>query len=1568
MHKTAQPSLRLLVRTFWLTLTYWLVGILLLRLGFATDYALPIWPPAGLGVGMLLVYHRTAILPILIASFLTDLYLDFSLDALLPALLCAIAATLQAWIGYRLTRNLLKRSSALIRDKEIFSFLLLAGPLACLTSSTLGVIVRVFSEHLATNRILNEWLIWWSGDTLGVLLFAPLTLLLLSRRHRAHEASLRIGTYRIALPLLGTALLLGSGHLLLTQIQEREARFHLETSLNRFSQLSFAAVNDKLAHLESVAQLIRTRPTVTEQEFSQFAHWLIADPALISLDWAPLVPASERYRFEQQQGRPLVQPDGTPEASVTYIQALERSQYFPVVYSIPHSRTTSLRGLDHGWDPMRHAAITRALETGQVQLLHRPSLTRTDADTLLAFQPVPPLRGTEQSTASPGVIVGVFDLELLLAPLLKQAANHGLALRIINITQPAQPQVLTDRIPADSPIFKQQILQTREHRWQLDATLLAPPHTTSGEIEQFYLLFSILAAILAAYTTLSIAERNLATQLTVQRRTRDLNLELKRRLEAEAGLRSSESRYRQLFQHSPFATLILRHDQPVDFNNASQVLLDTDNRQALLDNSLLERIHPKDRLQVERLFHEAAASFEPVRLDKVGCRTFSGHSFTAELTAVSCEFDGAPAVLCMLQDISARVKAEEEFERFFTSSLDLLCIADTRGYLRRINPAFKETLGWTEEELLSQPFIHLVHPDDVRFTRSELSRLEIDAETLHFENRFRCRDGRYRWIEWRALPQPNGLIFASAHDTTERHESTEKLTQLNTLLNRQVQEIQQKNHAIRAKETELNTLLNNLLECVITINAQGEIASANSAVETVFGYRVNELIGQNVSTLIPEPDSRQHDHRLSHHMKTAVPHFIGTSRKIQGRHKDGHPIPLELTVTEYQVNGETMFAGTLHDISEQKAMISALTTARDEAERANRAKSTFLATMSHEIRTPMNGVVGLIEVLEQTRLSEQQRQLLNTIRDSANSLLSLIDDILDFSKIEAGRLELDIQPFNLVELIENLCGSLVPVALKKNVDLSLFIDPALPGWVLSDPSRLRQLLYNLIGNAIKFCSGREDIKGRVSVRASFSGKDPMQLKVRIADNGIGISPEQQQQLFAPFTQAEASTTRRYGGTGLGLAICKHLVDLMGGDIRLISEPDVGTVFILGLSIRPAAAPESAPLLPDLTGTCCFITTSSAYNSDDLCRYLEHAGAETILVEQLDEALSLVGHSDKPCVLVSDQSPDQLPEQVCSLRLERGLRRRGRARTPGHVSIDLDALGYAEFIQAVALAAERTAPVSTFPPGKAVKASPSPAEEIIPEQSRPILVAEDDRVNQMVILQQLSLLGYTADMADDGRQALAMWQKGDYALLLTDLHMPHMDGYTLATEIRQQEAEKGHIPIIALTANALRGESNRALKQGMDAYLVKPVRLELLKQTLKQWLTATPSGEATMDTQPPTPSPVTEPLDLDILRDLVGSDPGLMRELLTLWQSSSAPQMEELHSAWQEKDADKVGSLAHRFKSSSGSIGAQPLGDLCADLETACRDQDHDRIAELVQQLEPLYRKTDSAITTAMTQM
>jgi|GEM_PF-4269240 len=659
MSNTARSS-ALLFRTTWLTLVYLLVSVLTLQLGFTTEYAMPIWPAAGVGVGMLLIYRHGAIVPIFIAALLTDLYLDFSFNSLLSAVPNAFAATLQAYFGYRLTRTLLRRSSTLVRDSDILRFLLLAGPLACLTASSLGVMARLATEQLSLDAALNEWLIWWSGDTLGVLLFAPLTLLVLGRQH-AHEASHRIGTYRIALPLLGAALLLGGGHLLLSHIQTREAELNINASMDRFNQLHFVSINSDLENLEAMAQLIQTRPDLNEEEFRQFAAWLNQAPALVSLDWAPLVPAAARKQVEQQLGRPLMQPIGDLNPQVTYVTAQARSQHFPVLYSTPPALGTAVLGLDHSWDPKRRHAIAQALETGQLQLSRAAPLIRTGVNAILAFQPVILPAHNGQPAQPLGVVVGVFDIDLLFNPLLRQASSRNLAVRISDVTEPERPQALVDRMPPHSSIFRTDLLETGGRNWQLDFALLTPLHTAGASgIERLYFLFSILTALLAAYTTLSMAERDLATQLTVRRRTRDLNRELSRRREAETELRSSETRYRQLFETSPFATLIMHHDRLIHVNNAAIALLDAGSREALLDTPAMQLIQSGDQQHTRLVLQQAEASFEPLRIDRVNCCTLSGRPFIAEFTAVSCEFDGRPAILCILQDISARLNAEED--------------------------------------------------------------------------------------------------------------------------------------------------------------------------------------------------------------------------------------------------------------------------------------------------------------------------------------------------------------------------------------------------------------------------------------------------------------------------------------------------------------------------------------------------------------------------------------------------------------------------------------------------------------------------------------------------------------------------------------------------------------------------------------------------------------------------------------------------------------------------------------------------------------------------------------------
>lgn len=591
------------------------------------------------------------------------------------------------------------------------------------------------------------------------------------------------------------------------------------------------------------------------------------------------------------------------------------------------------------------------------------------------------------------------------------------------------------------------------------------------------------------------------------------------------------------------------------------------------------------------------------------------------------------------------------------------------------------------------------------------------------------------------------------------------------------------------------------------------------------------------------------------------------------------------------------------------------------AEAASEAKSRFLATMSHEIRTPMNGILGLLELHGLSDLSEEQREQVRVIRDSATTLLAVLDDVLDYSKIEAGQLRFERIDVSLRELVEGAMQTFSPAALEKGLRLIAFCDPALPAIVLADPVRLRQVLFNLCSNAIKFTHA-----GHVVLRADMVDRGPEQVGVNICvmDSGIGMSDEVRSRLFKPFQQAEAATTRRYGGSGLGLSICKGLVEGMGGTISALSSP-AGSEFRVELSLPVPTNQPPLPWASDLlAGIRVSIELADALESEFIARYLLSAGASIVEGSSLGSELY--------------QFEEDSSRQVVRLR------RRGDA--PGVFAAFERPLRAAPLFRCLAEMNGRSEQVK-LPAGPVVLPESAPPATVAEAEltRKLILVVEDHPTNRLVVGAQLKRLGYLAELAVDGKQALGMLGKRRFAAVLTDLQMPVMDGLQLAREIRVLEetgARTGHLPIVALTADALSGELERVKAAGMDAYLVKPATLEQIGRCLVEVLSQADTGAEA-------------PIDFEALKSIHGDDAELTDLVLTDFERINGPLFEGLYRL-SPSDSEEVARQAHKLKGSAGYIGARALVSALLELESLAHQAQSDRLPAAMEQVDAAYRR------------
>jgi two-component system, sensor histidine kinase and response regulator len=651
-------------------------------------------------------------------------------------------------------------------------------------------------------------------------------------------------------------------------------------------------------------------------------------------------------------------------------------------------------------------------------------------------------------------------------------------------------------------------------------------------------------------------------------------------------------------------------------------------------------------------------------------------------------------------------------------------------------------------------------------------------------------------------------------------------------------------------------------------------------------------------------------------------------------------------------------AGDVYAVVTMATDVSDRNRALAEAVEASRSKSEFLANMSHEIRTPLNGLIGMTELLLQTDLSGEQREYAQTAAGSGEALLGVINDILDFSKIEAGKLELDVHELDLREAVEDVCEMLAPQAHGKGLELTAYIGDDVPAVVHGDRGRLRQVVTNLVSNAVKFTH-----RGEVSVRVEVAGGDKLRLEV--ADTGIGIEPAKLGTLFESFSQADTSTTRRYGGTGLGLAISRRLVRLMGGDIEVESTPGGGSRFhfTVALPAAPGAAPARRPAVALPKGVKVLVVDDNATNRAIVDAYLVSAGARASGAPGGAEALAVMHdavRADDPFdVIVLDA---QMPEMdgldlAAAIRQAPSLRqaRLVMLTSTGEHRVRARELGITAYLTKPVRRARLLATVAD----QAHEPAAAPVAAAAPSAGVRVLVAEDNEVNQLVMETMLSKRGLSVDLAGDGAEALAKLAHGEYAAVFMDCQMPNVDGYEATGRIRAQESGGARLPVIAMTAHAMAGDRDRCLAAGMDDYMSKPLRPEVLDELLERWLGVAPA--AADDAPEPVEEAVDALIDSARMRTFRTDYPDIVDQLLDLFLQSTPPLLADLRAAVDGDDGEELRRAAHKLKGSCQNIGATFMATLCRTLETAAADA-----GATLAELDGAFATTEAALRRALT--
>ncbi|MBI2517430.1 MAG: response regulator [Opitutae bacterium] len=766
------------------------------------------------------------------------------------------------------------------------------------------------------------------------------------------------------------------------------------------------------------------------------------------------------------------------------------------------------------------------------------------------------------------------------------------------------------------------------------------------------------------------------------------------------------------------------------------------------------------------------------------------------------------------------------------------------------SPSVWTSLGYDPAQMPStyQVWIGLIHPEDIPdYQAAVASHFRGETAFIELEYRIRHANGDWQWVSARAK-----CVTWDTHGQPTRVTGTCQ----NITARRLAEE------ALRASQaaTRVLTHVARRTENVVFITTpNGNIEWANDSFSRLTGYAAADVKGYYLLDLLSSPDTApQALAEITQALLRVEPITTEVIAKSAGSERSYH-LRLELQPVKNEQGEAENFIAMGTDITTSVQTEANLRRAKTEADAASRAKSEFLATMSHEIRTPMNGVIGMTSLLLDTPLTPEQRDYVSTIRTSGDALLAVINEILDFSKIESGKLELENQPMEIAQCIEEAIDIFALQAAAKRIELTYYIHPGVPPWILLDATRVRQVLVNLVNNAVKFT-----VEGTITIEVapatvpdSDNTRPPIMLKdgerqmidFFVRDTGIGIPPERRHLLFKPFSQVDSSTTRKYGGTGLGLAICDRLCQLMGGTIDASENPGGGSVFHFCLMAEPVAAPvdpHPRPLPETLQRTNVLVVDDLPLNRHLLAQTVSrlhlhaleaahlHDASEIALQQKISAAIvdvELMGEDGIPFADELRRRFPDLPVILLTNPMESAKRANSsdpcQARLPKPIKPALLIQTLHRLLTTGAAHGDTTPPVP-------MTAGPTLAESIPLE----VLLVEDNPVNQKVALRFLQRLGYNADAVGNGLEAVHAFQQRDYDLVFMDMQMPEMDGLTATREIRSRFPRERQPKIVALTANVVQGDRERCLAAGMDDYLSKPLRFEALEQMIRKYFQPT----------------------------------------------------------------------------------------------------------------------------------